>query len=469
MTTTTTPQPPRLRAVPPSGTPSQRSTPRPADLTPPASPGAESTPAVKPNRGSGRRWLNAAGAVVGLGCISLVPMPQRVTGPGEVMTTGNAFEKVFMPDSGGTLSEILVTTDQPVTAHTAIALLDINSLENQLVQTEQQHTQGLAQLTRYRQQVPLRQGEVEIAASRVATAQQEVNRLQTELSRTPPAVQGWQGEIAALNAEIAGLQGQAQLITDRIERAQEAIEAGAVSQIEADGWLAQQSQLHNQIAAKQGQITAKQAQIEGFYQDKQAELNQAQAQLAEQQAAVQATQQGVQAAAAEATAQEQLTSLQAEELVRQQDQLADLQVLRTTITGKVVTSQQEIDGLRGRYIEPGQLILEVVNPAQLTVDVWVRQEDQDLVQVGMAAEFRPQSGEWERYPAEVITVSPRAEFNEAAQKPMVRVTLRLVQADPSLQLNATGTARIQTEALPMYAKLRREFLKVVPLQKLWAF
>ncbi|NJN22809.1 MAG: hypothetical protein HC812_18590 [Leptolyngbya sp. RL_3_1] len=349
MTTTTTPQPPRLRAVPPSGASSQRSTPRPADATPLTSPKAESTPAVKPNRGSGRRWLIAAGAVVGLGCISLVPMPQRVTGPGEVITTGNAFEKVFMPDSGGTISEILVTTDQPVTPHTAIALLDITSLENQLVQTEQQHTQGLAQLQRYRQQVPLRQGDVAIAASRVATAQQTVNRLQTELSGTPPAVQGWQGEIAALEAEITGLQRNLQPLTETIALAIPAVEAGAVSREELRGLQAQQTQLQNQIVTKQGQITAKQAQIEGFYQDKQAELSQAQAQLAEQQAAVQATQQGVQAAAAEATAQEQLTSLQTEELVRQQDQLADLQVLRTTITGKVVTSQQEIDGLRALY------------------------------------------------------------------------------------------------------------------------
>lgn len=172
---------------------------------------------------------------------------------------------------------------------------------------------------------------------------------------------------------------------------------------------------------------------------------------------------------AEATAQEQVVLLEADDVTRQQAQLADLQVLRTTITGTVITPQPDIDALRGRYVEPGQPILEVANPGQFTVEAWVRQEDRDLLREGMVAEFRPQSGEWESYPAVVATVSPRTEFNETEQKPMVRVTLRLEQADPHLQLNATGTARIQTGTLPIHAKVRREFLKVVPLQKLWAF
>jgi multidrug resistance efflux pump len=474
---TATPSPPiRLRAVPPTPTTDQRPTQRPAPADPPAQgppPAAPSetgpTRAAQPDRGSGRRWLIAAGGAIALVGLSFVPLPHRVTGPGEVAATENAFEKIAMPASGGTIREVLVTTNHPVAADAAVVLLEIDSLEDQLAQAQQQETQGLTLLESRRQQITLRQGELNEAATRVTAAQQEVARIHNELSGTPPAVQGWQGEIAALESEIAGLQEQMQTLTNRIGRAQEAVAAGAISQAELEGWQAQQTQLQNQIAAKRGEITAKQAQIDSFYQDKQGALAQAQGQLNERQATVQSLTQATQSAVEEFQVQEQAVILQQDEVLRQQAQLADYQVLRATISGTVITTQQEIDGLRGRYLAPGQPILEVMNPEQLTVDVWVRQEDRDLVREGMAAEFRPQSGQWERYPAVVATVAARTEFNEAAQKPMIRVTLRLEQADPDLQLNTTGTARIHTGSRPLYEKMSREFLKVVPLQKLWAF
>lgn len=470
MTATPTPQPPiRLRAVPPVSPPPPPSTaPTAGNLVGPQ----QSQPAVpsQPYRGSGRRWWMAATAAIALGGVSLMPLPHRVTGPGEVAATENAFEKIAMPASGGTVREVLVRANHPVTANTAVVLLEIDSLEDQLAQTQQQETQGLTLLESRRQQIALRQGELNEAATRVATAQREVERLQNNLSNgIPPAVQGWRGEIAALETEIAGLQGEVATLNQRMERAQAAVAAGAIAQTELDGWQAQRTQLQNQIAAKQGQITAKHAQIESFYQDQQGALTQAQGQLAERQANLQSLNQASQAAVAEYEAQEQLVTLQRDEVTRQQAQLADYQVLQTTISGTVITTQQEIDGLRGRYLTPGQPILEVMNPEELTVDVWVRQEDRDLVQAGMAAEFRPQSGQWERYPAVVATVAARTEFNEAAQKPMIRVTLRLEQADPDLQLNTTGTARIHTGSRPLYEKMSREFLKVVPLQRLWAF
>ncbi|NEQ34184.1 MAG: HlyD family efflux transporter periplasmic adaptor subunit [Leptolyngbya sp. SIO4C5] len=466
MTATPTPQTPiRLRAVTPAAQPSSSHVPEPTKQEK-----AERAGSTKPRQGSGRRGWMAAGGAIALASLSFIPLPHRVTGPGEVAATQNAFEKISMPASGGTIQEVFVTTNEPVTANAVVARLKIDSLEGQLAQARQEATQSLALLESRRQQINLRQGELNETSAQVATAQQEVDRLQAELSSgTPPAVQGWRGEISALEAEIVGLQEERETLSQRMAKARPALEAGAIAQIEFDGWQVQRTQLQNQIVSKQGQIAAKQAQIDSFYQDKQGALTQAKGALAERQATLQAVTQARQSAVEEHQAQQQLVDQQREEVVRQQTQLADYEVLRTTIAGTIITTQQEIDALRGRFLEPGQPILEVMNPDELTVDVWVRQEDRNLVQEGMAAEFRPQSGQWERYPAVVATVSARTEFNEAAQKPMIRVTLRLEQADSGLQLNTTGTARIQTGSLPVYAKVSREFLKVVPLQKLWAF
>ncbi len=463
-----TTSPTRLRAVPPVA-------PSAAPAAPPTS-GPEAAPVAPsqgtdpvPNRGSGRRSLLLIAAVVGLGGMSLIPLPHRINGPGEVIATEEAFEKISMPASGGTITAVQISTNQGVTPDTPLVQLQIDTLESQLSHAQQQQTQALAALESRRQQILQRRSELNEALAQQRSAQGEVARLQQDLQGGMPEVQGWQGEIAALQAEITGLQATLDSVTQHQQEVLPAVEAGAIARNHLRELQAQATQLENQIAQKQGQISAKQAQIAALYHQRRTTLVQAEAALGERQARQQTVNQGIQSALEEYGVQEQLALTQLGEVARLETRLGQYQTLHPTITGTVITPQQEIDALRGRYLEPGQPILEVMNPEQLTVDVWVRQEDRDLLAAGMAAEFRPQSARWESYPAVVETIAARTEFNEAEQKPMVRVTLRLESPDHTLQLRATGTARIATGTLPIYRKVSREFLKIVPLQKLWAF
>jgi len=407
--------------------------------------------------------------VLGLGGLSLLPVAHRVTGPGEISATQEALEILSMPAPGGTVEDVLVSANQTVMANRPIATLQIDSLLDRRTQLDQQIIQTKAALESRRQQISQRQAELREAIAQTTTAQQAVDQLEQQVNGALPEVQGWQGEIAAAQSEIEGLQITLATASDEIEDVLPAVESGALSRRFLADLQTQQVQIQNQIAQRQGQIAAKQAQIDALTMNKQVGLSQAQATLAERQARQQSAQQAVQSAGAEYAAQEELLLAQEAELQELDDRLDQTALLQSGIAGTVITPQQEIDQLQGRYLAAGEPILAVMNPEKLTVDMWVRQEDRDLIAPGMTAEFRPQSGRWERYPAVVETIAAQTEFHETEQKPMLRVQLRLQAASQPLQLNSTGTARIVAEPMPIYQKVKREFLKVVPLQKLLAF
>jgi|GEM_PF-2540435 len=450
-----------LRAVPPQA---PAASPKPAPPETPPSPKS-----AKGLRGSGRRWLWLGGTLFGLSCLSLLSVAHRVTGPGEVSATQAAVEIVSMPAPGGTVERVTVSANQTVNANRTIATLQIDSLLDRHTQLEHQIIQTKATLESRRQQITQRQAELREAIAQTATAQQAVDQLHQQVNSPLPEVQGWQGEIAAAQSEIAGLQSTLEIESDKIANVRPAVESGALSQHFFTDLQAQQVQIQNQIAQRQGQIAAKQAQINALTTNKQLGLSQAQATLAERQARQQSAQQAVQSAIAEYTAQAELLLAQETELQDLEARLEQTELLQTSIAGTVITPQQDIDQLQGRYLAAGEPMIAVMNPDKLTVDMWVRQEDRDLIALGMTAEFRPQSGRWEHYPAVVETIAAQTEFHETEQKPMLRVQLRLQAASQPLQLNSTGTARIVAEPMPIYQKVKREFLKVVPLQKLLAF
>lgn len=470
MTSTPPSRPTQLRAVPPHP-PSAGS--QMTATTAPASSNSADQPqpeVISQHRGSRHRWLIAGGAVVGLGCLSLLPLTHRVNGPGEISATQDAFETISMPASGGSISAITVHANQSVSANTPVAILTLETLEDRLSQIQQQEVQAAAIVEGRRQEIARRQSDLREAQARETTAEQEVARLQAEVQgQVWPEAVGWHGEMAALRSEVSGLQQNLETIATQIDGVQFAVEQGALARRALEDLEVQQVQLRNQIAQRQGQIAAKGSQVEALAFSKETTLQQAIAQLTERRAHRHSVEQSVASAIAEYAAQAESLQAIEQETARLEQRLVEEEMLYTTIPGTVITPQQEIDALRGRYVEPGKPLLAIMNPEKLTVDMWVRQEDRDLISPGMTAEFRPQSGRWESYLAVVETVAAQAEFNEQEQKPMLRVTLRLEEADVLLQLNTTGTARIVTESMPIYRKIIREVLKVVPLQKLLAF
>ncbi len=454
-------------ATPKSQIPTLQPAPKQSEPTPDSAPAKSSSSTLS----SYHRWLMLGGITVGLGLLSIIPLPHRVSGAVNVTATDDAYRLVSMPISG-TVQKVLVSMDESVRSGDPVALIQSDELDSKIAEAEIQQQQSQATLEAKRQEANHKQAELQEANVRELAMQQRVSDLNQELAQmaqgTAPDVQTIQAEVTALQQEVGNLQSmlnQMQQVRPT-SQLQAAVDDGAVSSSEYIQIQQNQLNLQNTLQQKQGQIQSRLAQIATLRQQKQSELLQLQGSLTELQAARESARQNLQNILTEIAAQERIVTFQTQELARQQAQRTANQTLHADITGTVVTSLEDLDHLQGRYVQAGETILEIVDLDELTAYVWIRQEDSELVKPGMTVQYRPQSGDWQNYTATVHKVSPRAEFSETHQKPMVRVTIQIENRDRALQPGTTGNARIEIGSMPIYQKISREVLKLVPIGKL---
>lgn len=104
---------------------------------------------------------------------------------------------------------------------------------------------------------------------------------------------------------------------------------------------------------------------------------------------------------------------------------------------------------------------------QLTITVQIKPEDAPLVHKGATVTFRPQSTALLSYTGIVqdSNLDPVVSSDGVQQPPRVTVRVLLNQQDDLLRPGLKGYAHIEAESLPLYQKLQREFVKLVPIGK----
>ena len=451
-----------LQVVPPTNRPDSNPAP-PAQASKP-----DKEPPVAPESGTPpyQRWLIMSGLGLGLGAISFIAIPNHVQGSVEVESTAGARDFVYMQISG-TIQELLVQANATVEPNQPVARLNSDELEQEIAEAKIAQEQARSILEAKQQQLPMAQARLNEALVTETASRQQTERLQREFAQTaggtpPPQIRELENEITGIKSEIVGLKDNLQIVESTISDYQAAVPDGAIARNVLRDAERQQATLQSTIATKESQVRAKVEQIATIQKNLQEELEQLQSEVSRKVAARQSAQQEVEAVAADIQTQRRLEETLGEEFKRQQDKQQHL-MLRAKQGGTVITDS--LDQLRAKKLQAGDPVLEVVNLKQLTANVKIRQEDSDLVQKGALVKFRPREAGIRDYTATVQAIAPVVQLDESRQKRMLTVRILIDNDDNRLRPGVTGDARIETESIPIYQKLQREFLKLVPIGK----
>jgi multidrug resistance efflux pump len=134
--------------------------------------------------------------------------------------------------------------------------------------------------------------------------------------------------------------------------------------------------------------------------------------------------------------------------------------LTATTSGTVITS--DLDLLIGKEVRPENALLQIADLGQLTANVEIKEEDLTFVQKGAPVTFRPRQAKLESYDARVDDILYNVEVDETQQKRVA--TVRVIIDNPKEQLRpgSSGYAKIFSEWMPLYERVGREVLKLIP-------
>lgn len=444
-----------LRVVPPVAAPLPL--PKPPALTP-EDEAAATAPPSSPHR---QKWL-VGGVLLGLGVLSLIPLPHIITGNAELKATPHARQTITLPQAG-MLQKLYVQPHQTVQAGQPLALIVSDDLDRQIDAASINAEQSWLSAQSAQQQLGPLQAKLTAAQVDATTSQQQANQLQQELAQAEqglplPQVSALNSEIAGLQSEQAGIQANLASLEQRLRRYAPAVQSGAIAQDQWTDLQQQQAILVSQVQSKGAQIQAKQAQIQGVTKALHDELIQRQNQVERLTAQRDATATEVTAMVAEQQNRLQVVTQRQAELQRRQGARQQL-VVQATITGMVVT--EDLDLLTGQKLKEGEKLLEIVNLEQLTASVTIAQEDAALVKPGATVQFRPREGELREYTATVQSITPVVTSDATQQTHSVAVQLVLPNPDHRLQPGAVGYAHIETASLSIAQRVQRELFKLV--------
>lgn len=230
--------------------------------------------------------------------------------------------------------------------------------------------------------------------------------------------------------------------------------------------------LYDQGAVSQELLNEKEAAYLNTERDlkaKSAEIRQAQQQLADrasdelgtadyQQASTAAAGQ-VAATTDRIVAQEQAIATHQQRLDALQQDAAGL-VLVADQSGTVL--DDDLDLRVGQEVTPETPLLRIARLDQLTANVQVKEEELTYFSEGSEVTFRPTSAKLTPYDAEVDKILYDLAPDDTQQRRIATVRLLINNADQQLRPGSGGYAKIVSERIPLYQRLGREVLKLLP-------
>ncbi|MGB0563743.1 MAG: HlyD family efflux transporter periplasmic adaptor subunit [Spirulinaceae cyanobacterium] len=500
-----TPKPPHIRATSPAERPR-----RPDAAQPPQSPPPPKPPLnPMPNDRAPSRWVLWGTVLAGLVVVSLIPVPNYVSGKTTITSRPEQRDRLVMPRSG--IVAIDVVQNEVVARGDRLATITSPDLDRAIAEAERGLQQARGALSRAQENLFIAetrwqasQTETELASDRRQDRQADLTELET--GEGLPRSRQIQQEQAGLGAEIAelkseqfavrqelaaqredmeGVHRQWANIQERIEIRNNLVEKGAfprdaVVELEYQALQLEREmqsirnqreirsnrlyQLQSQIRQRQRSIAALGEQTEEVKRQTKLELKDETQDYVLTRERSQTSRREVDAAATETRYQARLVKEWEDELLRLRDEKDKLELTAKT-SGTVTT--EDLDLLNGKRLEAGEVVLELADLQQLTATVQVRQEDYFLLKKGQQANFKSDQGEQED--AQVNDMSPTIQVETQGAAPMARVEILIDNERELLLPGGEGYTHIRTQNRPIYRKVLHELDKLLNLDRLIPF
>lgn len=400
--------------------------------------------------------LVAAGII-----LSQMPVPNYISGETTVTSADRARQAVTMPYAG-TVS-LAVRPNQSVVPGQLIAKVTSEQLDTEIAEAEIALEEANAALNNAQQNRKIVQNtyqEVQATADAVRIAADQMAADSRAIaSQNPPPM------MASLQADIESSQAEYDENEKNIERYQGLVDEGVYSSEKLDQATTRKKQI-------KAEIENKLQQIRDFEKQTQERLERQQAEVTQRETAVSTARESVVAAEVEVRDKQQLVTKQEQKLRSLRSQLDKLEI-KATVAGTVVTP--DLDLLQNQAMPLGKELLEIVDLAQLAADVKVSQQDYSLVRSALEgsnlqATFHPRNTVGHVYKA---TVEPQNIHSiataEMSQEPSeLTVKILIDNHEQRLRPGMRGTTHINIGKTPLYQRVQREFLRLVPVEK-WKF
>jgi len=390
-----------------------------------------------------------------LSLISLIPTSFEVGGSVELETRQGARSIVRTPIAG-VITKIYVKPGETVQPGQILAQLSSLELDREIATLEQQLVQAHQALdTAQKQRIRAEAQLVEVQA----IAEAMMAKTRRESLRAKAVTQGQlTPEIQVLNTQRQRLQERIPELQEKLQRYHQLYEQGAISRNRRDDV---ESELHN----IESNLVAKTQEIAAAKQNQTDTARDLQTETASQFAAIDASQMIATAESHMITQQQAIATLK--------NRLSELKTLkqnltlRSPIAGVILTN--DLDLRQNQELKPTEdFLLEIAELSTLTATVDIKEEDLEYVENHKPVTFRPRQAKLRPYTATVQRILPQIQHEPSQPQPIAQVEIVVDNSDGKLYPGATGYAKIYSEQIPLYQRLGRELMRLVPLERfLW--
>jgi multidrug resistance efflux pump len=384
----------------------------------------------------------------GLALAAFVPVPYQVGGEVDLEWPEGARQEV-RPPMAAIVEEVYVTSASTVEVEQPLVKLRSRDLDTETAGVRERLARAQEDLQEaLRTQTQAEASLIEIDAQIRAT-QERASRLQTRLANLDRNL---------ISPEIQALMIQRDQLTFRLDQAK--VDWERYRDLNAKGAVPTQEleikeltfrTIEQDLKAKNEEIKLAQQRLSDSAADEQGAVNFQNARFT---AANLVAKTNEQIAAHRNTVQTLEARLT--ELLQQEDGL----VLLSTQVGTIL--DKDLDLLAGQAVAPDSVLLRIANLEYLTANVKVKEEDWDYVQIGMRVTFRPNSAKSSPLEGEVESISAYAQLDQTEQRRVATVRVKIHNPDGRLLPSSSGYAKIASDDMRLYQRVKWEIIKLVP-------
>lgn len=448
----------------------------------------EITPEItseKPPKSSLKLPLKPIFLTLGLGGVMIgvaqIPASNSVRSDAKLEPLPDSHQIIYTA-TAGTLKEFLIKPGQHLQKNDPIAIISTEEMQTEISDAEAKFQQTLANVESTNNRINTYNSKLTEATIQEAAIQRQTQQLQTEINQletgtTPPEIEKINQEINALQnnsdslqSQLNSSQKQLSIVEEQLSRYQHLIKDGAIAFRDVDNLKKEAASLGGEIGSLQHKIqeiasqkNAKQAEIATLTKTKQDQLKELQEQLSNRTAIRQTAEQELTAIKADVQNQIPLLKTFKDELQRRHNKKEINQALKASKSGFVMT--QDFHKLTGKTLQQGEPVVEIADLRQLLAIIEVRQEDSDLIKAGATVTFHPLQPGIPSYTTRIDKIDLVMQPDPTQQKQLLKVRAIIDNPEQKLRPGDKIYAQIESDPIPLYEKVQREFLKLFNFRK----
>ncbi|MBP0021643.1 MAG: efflux RND transporter periplasmic adaptor subunit [Cyanobacteria bacterium SBLK] len=428
---------------------SDRSTSSPSPPAPDAPDAPPSSQTFLKKRGF---WI-AVAILVTLGAISQIRLRPSVRAEAWLEPDPNARRVVHM-EIPGTIRQVLVLPNQTVREGQPLALVESESLEEEIEDTQLNLLQNNAELHFARQQMLAARSRWEQAKAVESMARLRSEKLRREVHRMDAGIAP--EHIAPYEFQLQSLQSRLQKMKASVARHESLVTEGVYSREQIDALYREVDAIEALLGEHRAKMEAAKRQLRDEFDTRQDELNRL--------SRVSATaEREYEAAKTFALSQIPVQKQLEKRLEKRQTKSNENEVLLAPLAGTVTT--QDLYALKGKMMQPGDAVLEIAQTSKLVAIIEVRQEDRDLVKEGATVKFSPPEPGLPSFETQIREIVSVLAKDEQLDKSILQV-IAVIEQGGQLQPGAKVYAKIASPyTISLAERVRREFLNLFKVRK----